>query len=80
MFHTKLTLRTSAPRREFSLVLPFLTSYAAAQTEEQSYEEHAIDEIVVQGAALDRTVEQLAQPTTIVGGDTLAKKTGGKSR
>ena len=47
---------------------------ATAQETDQEYEEHAIDEIVVQGAALDRTVEQLAQPTTIVGGDTLAKK------
>jgi len=47
---------------------------ATAQETDQEYEEHTIDEIVVQGAALDRTVEQLAQPTTIVGGDTLAKK------
>lgn len=45
-----------------------------AQVETEDYEEHEIDEIIVQGAALDRTVEQLAQPTGIVGGDALAKK------
>ena len=53
---------------------------ATAQETDQEYEEHTIDEIVVQGAALDRTVEQLAQPTTIVGGDTLAKKQAAEFR
>lgn len=40
----------------------------------EDYEEHEIDEIVVEAAALARTVSQLAQPTTVLGGDNLAKK------
>lgn len=74
MFYLKSALRTIVPGRKFILTLLLLTSYAAAQNEVQSYAEHAIDEIVVEGAALDRTVEQLAQPTAIIGGDALAKK------
>lgn len=56
------------------LVVAGIPLVAFAQAETQEYEEHEIDEIIVQGAALDRTVEQLAQPTGIVGGDNLTKK------
>lgn len=56
------------------IILGAASSATLAQEETEAYEEHAIDEIIVQGAALDRTVEQLAQPTGIVGGDALAKK------
>lgn len=35
---------------------------------------HDIEEIVVEAAALERTVEQLAQPTAVLSGDELARK------
>jgi len=47
---------------------------AAAQQEDENYEEHEIDEIIVEAAALARTVDQLAQPTAVLGGDSLTKK------
>lgn len=37
-------------------------------------EHHDIEEVVVEAAALSRTVEQLAQPTTVLRGEELAKK------
>lgn len=63
----------AAPATAVATLIAFIPC-ATAQDADQEYEEHAIDEIIVQGAALDRTVEQLAQPTAIVGGDALAKK------
>ena len=38
------------------------------------YDEHTIDEILVQGIPLDRTIRELAQPTTVLGGDELLKR------
>ena len=38
------------------------------------YDEHTIDEILVQGVPLDRTIRELAQPTTVLGGDELLKR------
>ncbi|MDJ0712410.1 MAG: TonB-dependent receptor [Woeseiaceae bacterium] len=38
------------------------------------YDEHAVDEIIVEGIPLDRTVRELAQPTAVIGGDELAKR------
>ncbi|MCH9693765.1 MAG: TonB-dependent receptor [Gammaproteobacteria bacterium] len=45
---------------------------ASAQDDEDAH--HEMDQIVVTAAPLGRTVEQLAQPTTILRGDELAKK------
>ncbi|MBT8083764.1 MAG: TonB-dependent receptor [Woeseia sp.] len=45
---------------------------AAAQSEEDAH--HEIDQIVVTATPLGRTVEELAQPTSILRGDELAKK------
>ena len=47
---------------------------AAAADDEPFDEHHDIDEIVVEASALPRTVEQLAQPVTVVAGDNLARK------
>ncbi|MGB5690433.1 MAG: TonB-dependent receptor [Woeseiaceae bacterium] len=46
----------------------------AAQDGDDQYDHHAIDEIVVQGVPLERTVKELAQPTTVLGGDELMKR------
>ena len=37
-------------------------------------EHHILDEVIVSATPLERTVEQLAQPTSILAGDALAKK------
>lgn len=47
---------------------------AIAQEREKEYEEHEIDEIIVKGAPLDRTIKELAQPTAMVAGDALERK------
>ncbi len=44
---------------------------AAAETDD---EHHVLDEIVVSATPLERTVEQLAQPVSILGGDQLARQ------
>ncbi len=49
-------------------------SVVAAEDGQNEYDEHAIDEIVVEGVPLDRTIKELAQPTSILGGSELAKK------
>ncbi len=45
-----------------------------AMADEQDDEHHDIDEIVVTAVPLERTVEQLAQPTSVLEGDALAMK------
>lgn len=47
---------------------------AAADTSGDEYDEHAVDEIVVEGIPLDRTIKELAQPASVIGGDELAKR------
>lgn len=47
---------------------------AVAQDVGDEYDEHSVDEIIVQGVPLDRTVRELAQPTSVVGGDELTKR------
>ena len=37
-------------------------------------EHHILDEVIVAATPLERTVEELAQPTSVLGGDALAKK------
>jgi len=45
-----------------------------AQDGDDQYDHHAIDEIVVEGVPLERTVKELAQPTAVIGGDELMKR------
>lgn len=47
---------------------------AVAAENGEEYNEHTIDEVVVTGVPLERTVKELAQPTEIVGGEDLTKK------
>lgn len=54
-----------------SIAIPCATFAQAAPDED---EHHVVDEITVRASALERTVEQLAQPTSVLAGDTLAKK------
>ena len=68
------------PARRFSAVALLAVGFgthatlAVADDSGNEYDEHAVDEIVVQGIPLDRTVKELAQPTSILGGDELAKR------
>ena len=57
-----------------SVVSSVFSGAAIAQIEHNEDEHHEIDEIIVNAAALERTVEQLAQPTGVLTGDSLAKK------
>ncbi|MDJ0794674.1 MAG: TonB-dependent receptor [Woeseiaceae bacterium] len=69
----KLTQR----RLTVALLAVSLGGYAgmvAAEDGDEQYDEHALDEIVVEGIPLDRKIKELAQPTSIIGGDELAKK------
>ena len=50
-----------------------LSSYVSAQDADDD-SHHEIDQIVVTATPLSRTVEELAQPTTVLYGDELAKK------
>ena len=47
---------------------------SAAPADEPFDEHHDIEEIIVEASALPRTIEQLAQPVTVVAGDNLARK------
>ena len=47
---------------------------AAADVGGDEYDEHAVDEIVVEGIPLERTIKELAQPASVIGGDELAKR------
>ena len=52
--------------------LPLTQSIAADEGAED--EHHILDEIIVAATPLERTVEQLAQPTSVLTGDALVKK------
>jgi iron complex outermembrane receptor protein len=62
--------------KRFSMATAIALSIAPLVTSAQSDEDahHEIDQIVVTATPLRRTVEELAQPTTILRGDALAKK------
>ncbi len=53
--------------------LLILSSTAAAQDAGDD-EHHVIDEIIVSATPLERTVEQLAQPTSVISGDVLIRR------
>ena len=57
-----------------SLGLLCHATIATAQHDGDEYDEHSIDEIVVKGVPLERTVKELAQPTAVIGGDELTKR------
>jgi iron complex outermembrane receptor protein len=59
-----------------SLALALLGSAGIAGADEKDgeYDEHSIDEIIVKGVPLDRTVEELAQPVSVIGGNELSKR------
>lgn len=51
-----------------------LLAQAAVAEDDQHDEHHTLDEIIVAATPLDRTVRELAQPTSVLGGDALARK------
>jgi iron complex outermembrane receptor protein len=51
-----------------------LLAHTAVADDGQEDEHHVLDEIIVAATPLDRTVRELAQPTSVVGGDALARK------
>ncbi len=60
-----------------ALIAASLGGYAgvvAAEDGQNQYDEHALDEIIVEGIPLDRTIKEISQPTSILGGDELAKR------
>lgn len=74
-----MNFTVSPTRRRWTVALlaAGLGGYAgivAAEDGQDEYNEHAIDEIVVEGIPLDRQVKELAQPTSVIGGDELAKR------
>ncbi len=54
-----------------------LTGHAAIATADDSgdtHDGHEVDEIIVEGVPLDRTIKELAQPTSVISGDELTKR------
>jgi iron complex outermembrane receptor protein len=49
-------------------------SHGAVADDDQGDEHHVLDEIIVAATPLDRTVRELAQPTSVLGGDALIRK------
>ena len=60
-------------RLKVVLLISCLTGSAFAD-ETRPDQHHILDEIIVAATPLERTVEELAQPTSVVGGDALVKK------
>ena len=54
------------------LFLCCLSVVASAQDEDDPH--HTLDEVIVSATPLARTVEKLAQPTTVLSGSDLARK------
>lgn len=57
-----------------SLAAVVVLAVTPVHAEEDAH--HNVEEVLVQATALKRTVEQLAQPTAVLGDEELAKKTG----
>ena len=51
-----------------------LLAHSAVADEGDEDQHHVLDEIVVAATPLDRTVRELAQPTSVLGGDALTRK------
>ncbi len=56
------------------LALGGQATVVSAQEADETYDHDAVDEIVVQGVPLDRTVKGLAQPADVLSGDELLKR------
>jgi iron complex outermembrane receptor protein len=72
-------IKNIATRRHMaiaSLALGFCAyaGMAAAEDSGNTYDKHSLDEIVVEGIPLERTIKELAQPTAVLGGDELARR------
>ena len=74
MHHKNLRARRSMTVACLALGLGGHATIATAEESDDTYDEHAVDEIVVEGIPLDRTIKELAQPASIIGGDELAKR------
>ena len=57
-----------------AVVAASLGALPALAQEDRDDEHHILEEIIVAATPLDRTVEQLAQPTSVLAGDALARK------
>lgn len=74
-----MNILNSSMRRRVALAYLAMASagyagIAAAQGGADQYDEHSIEEIVVEGIPLDRTIKELAQPASVIGGNELAKR------
>jgi iron complex outermembrane receptor protein len=74
MFTKNIATRRHLAIASVALSLHGITEIAAADDSGEKYDEHALDEIIVEGVPLDRTAKELAQPTTVLGGDELTKR------
>ena len=65
-------------KNSYNIFVPVVAALPLAQAlaaEDPAQDEHHIfDEIIVAATPLERTVEQLAQPTTVLTGEALVKK------
>lgn len=57
-----------------ALALGANAGIAAAADDDNKFDHHIVDEIVVEGVPLGRTIKELAQPTAVLGGDELLKR------
>ena len=61
--------------RSWAFVVTFVAGLTAVHAQENHEDEHhVLDEIIVNATPLQRTVEQLAQPTAVLSGEQLIKK------
>ena len=74
MNFTNILTRRRMVIASLTLTLGGQSGLVAAQEGDGKYEEHAIDEIIVEGIPLDRTIKELAQPAAVLGGDELMKR------
>jgi len=61
------------PAARFAFVVTALST-ASVNAQTEAHDGDTFDEIIVEGAALDRTVSELAQPTELLTGDQLVKQ------
>ncbi|NNF40941.1 MAG: TonB-dependent receptor [Woeseiaceae bacterium] len=70
----QISLRQRYAIAAMLLAITMQAEKAAAENSSNEFEDHALDEIIVEGVPLDRTVKELAQPASVVDGDELAKR------
>lgn len=74
MYLNNLPPRHSLAVAYLALGIGTHATVATANDSGDEYGEHVVDEIVVEGVPLGRTIKELAQPASIIGGDELAKR------